>query len=53
MSKVLSVEIKGTLAGFSAMGPNSATWKPVDGKQASIFGADGDMKGTLGSEVID
>lgn len=25
------------------MGPNSATWKPVDGKQASIFGADDEM----------
>lgn len=44
MSKVLSVEIKGTMAGFSAMGPNSATWKPVDGKQATIFGADDDMR---------
>lgn len=45
MSKVLSVEIKGTMAGFSAMGPNSATWKPVDGKQATIFGTDDDMRG--------
>jgi hypothetical protein len=26
--------------GFSVMGPTAATWKPVDGKSASIFGID-------------
>jgi hypothetical protein len=34
------------------MGPTSATWKPIDGKQASIFGVDDDMNGSTNSEVI-
>ncbi len=25
---------------FSVMGPNAASWKPVEGKHASIFGVD-------------
>jgi hypothetical protein len=25
---------------FSVMGPNAASWKPVEGKHASIFGMD-------------
>jgi hypothetical protein len=41
MSKVVAVEIKGTMNGFSVMGPTAATWKPVEGKGASIFGIDG------------
>lgn len=40
LSKTLAVEIKGTLNGFSIMGPEAATWKPVQGKHASIFGMD-------------
>lgn len=41
MSKVMMVEVKGTpLSSFSAMGPSAATWKPVDGRQAAIFGTD-------------
>lgn len=30
LSKVLCVEIKGTLGGFSAMGPTAATWRPIE-----------------------
>jgi hypothetical protein len=30
LSKVLCVEIKGTLGGFSAMGPTAASWRPVE-----------------------
>jgi hypothetical protein len=41
MSKVVAVEIKGTMNGFSVMGPTAATWKPVEGKGPSIFGIDG------------
>lgn len=37
-------KIQGTMNAFSVMGPNSATWKPVDGKVASIFG----MEDTIG-----
>lgn len=32
---------------FSVMGPNAATWKPVEGKTASIFG----MEDTIGSSA--
>jgi hypothetical protein len=41
MSKVVAIEIKGTMNGFSVMGPTAATWKPVEGRGASIFGIDG------------
>jgi hypothetical protein len=40
LSKVVCCEIKGTLNGFSMMGPEAASWKPMDGKHASIFGSD-------------
>ena len=40
MSKILAVEIKGTLSGFSAMGLGAATWKPIDGKHVNIFGVE-------------
>jgi hypothetical protein len=43
MSKVLAVEIRGTMNGFSVMGPTAATWKPCEGKGASIFGMDGSI----------
>lgn len=45
MSKILAIEIKGTLSGFSAMGPTAATWKPVDGKHMNIFGIDDGFSG--------
>ena len=45
LSKVLHVEIKGSLSGFSQMGPEAATWKVVDGKQVGVFGMD-DMSTT-------
>ena len=32
--------MQGTMNAFSVMGPNAASWKPVEGKQASIFGVD-------------
>lgn len=31
---------QGTMNAFSVMGPNAASWKPVEGKHASIFGVD-------------
>ena len=31
---------------FSVMGPNAASWKPVEGKHASIFGVDESFNGT-------
>lgn len=54
MSKVLSVEIKGTLASFSAMGPTAAMWAPVEGKHASVLGAtDSDISGgVVGSQDL-
>ena len=30
---------------FSVMGPNAASWKPVEGKHASIFGVDESFNG--------
>lgn len=33
MSKIISCQIQGTMNAFNVMGPNAATWKPVDGKQ--------------------
>ena len=50
LSKVLHVEIKGTLNGFSAMGPTAATWKPVEGKHISIFGVN-DLSAATEGEV--
>jgi hypothetical protein len=41
MQKTIAVEIKGTMNGFSVMGPTAATWKPVEGKGPQIFGSDG------------
>jgi hypothetical protein len=41
MHKTIAVEIKGTMNGFSVMGPTAATWKPVEGKGPQIFGIDG------------
>ena len=32
--------MQGTMNAFSVMGPNAASWKPLDGKHASIFGID-------------
>ena len=48
LSKIIACEIKGTMNAFSVMGPNAASWKPVEGKHASIFGMDDtlDMVGT-------
>ena len=40
LSKIVACEIKGTMNAFSVMGPNAASWKPVEGKHASIFGVD-------------
>lgn len=40
LSKIIACEIKGTMNAFSVMGPNAASWKPVDGKHASIFGVE-------------
>ena len=31
--------------GFSVMGPNAASWKPLEGKHASIFGVDDAFSG--------
>lgn len=37
---------------FSVMGPNAASWKPVDGKHASIFGVDDSFHNPMtGSEI--
>ena len=37
---------------FSVMGPNAASWKPVEGKHASIFGVDESFNGgTTGADV--
>jgi hypothetical protein len=40
LCKIVACEIKGTMNAFSVMGPNAASWKPVEGKHASIFGVD-------------
>lgn len=37
-SVVIQAEISGSINDFTRMGPGAATWKPVDGKHASIFG---------------
>ena len=50
MSKILHVEIKGTMNGFSAMGAVGATWRPVEGKHTSIFGMDSSMSTGMGNE---
>lgn len=32
---------------FSVMGPNAASWKPLDGKHASIFGVEDNFGNSL------
>ena len=34
---------------FAMMGPSAATWKPVEGKHATIFGMEDSMDGSAGS----
>lgn len=51
INEVLSV-LQGTLMAFSMMGQNAATWKPVEGKHASIFGMQ-DRVGGLSSSAAD
>jgi len=53
LSKIIACEIKGTMNAFSVMGPNAASWKPVEGKHASIFGMDDnfDVSSSTGSEM--
>jgi hypothetical protein len=38
--KIVTFFFQGTMNAFSIMGPHAATWKPVDGKHASIFGTE-------------
>lgn len=40
LTKILHVDIKGSLNTFSSMGPDAATWKIMDGKQVGVFGSD-------------
>ncbi len=53
LSKIIACEIKGTMNAFSVMGPNAASWKPVEGKHASIFGMDDnfDVSSSTGAEM--
>ena len=44
--------MQGTMNAFSVMGPNAASWKPVEGKHTSIFGVD-DTYGGLSSTSAD
>lgn len=37
-TQILAVEIKGCMNGFHLIGPDAATWRPVEGKHAQIFG---------------
>jgi hypothetical protein len=45
------------MSAFSVMGPQAASWKPVEGKHASIFGVEdsfagnGCLEGTTGADV--
>jgi hypothetical protein len=50
MHKTIAVEIKGTMNGFSVMGPTAATWKPVEGKGPQIFGIDGNNTTSLDTD---
>lgn len=40
LSKVLLVEVKGSPADFSRMGPTAGTWAPLTGRQCSMFAPD-------------
>lgn len=40
MTKVVVVDVKGTLNQFSVVGPTAGTWHVVDGKHHSVFGTD-------------
>ena len=43
LTRRLQVCITGTLSNFSAEGPSAATWRPLDGKQISMFGHSTDI----------
>lgn len=38
MQRTIHAQITGTMNGFNMMGPDAATWRPVEGKHAAIFG---------------
>jgi hypothetical protein len=45
--------MQGTMNAFSVMGPNAASWKPVEGKTATIFGVDDSFGGiSTGSDAF-
>lgn len=50
-SQIIAVEIKGCMNGFHLIGPDAATWRPVEGKHAQIFGLDGVDTPSMGAEV--
>ena len=43
LTRRLHICITGTLSNFFGEGPTAATWKPLDGKQISIFGNGSDV----------
>lgn len=51
-SQTIMVEIKGCLSGFHMIGPEAATWRPVEGRHAQIFGVDtSNDHGNMAAEV--
>lgn len=56
LKKTFFVEIRGTMNGFSVMGPTAGTWKPTEGKGVDMFGSDlcgqTDSDMTVASEAL-
>lgn len=51
-SQIIAVEIKGCMNGFHLIGPDAATWRPVEGKHAQIFGLDGVDTPGMAAEAV-
>ena len=50
-TQTIMVEIKGCLSGFHMIGPEAATWRPVEGKHAQIFGTEGHDYGNMSADM--
>jgi hypothetical protein len=53
VTRTISIQITGSLANFAMAGTQAAVWKPVDGKQAMVFGCLGEnMDSTLATNQL-
>lgn len=51
-TQTVVVQIKGSMTGFHMIGPDAATWRPMEGKHAQIFGIDTHDNGAMSAEIM-